>query len=48
MLDHSPSLIDEYALVQSTPPVEVDPILNERRADSAEKYFDWAGKTHRK
>jgi hypothetical protein len=44
MFDDISSLIDESDSIESTPPT----IQNERRSDSAEKYFDWASKTNRK
>ncbi len=43
-----PSLTEENESIESPFSKQIYPILNQRRSDSAEKYFDWASKTNRK
>jgi hypothetical protein len=48
LIDDTSSSIDEHDSEEERLPRQIQPFLNKRRLDSAEKYFDWASKTNRK
>jgi hypothetical protein len=44
----SPSFTDEYSSMDKPTDLKIPSFLNNRRSESAEKYFDWIKKTQRK
>lgn len=48
IIKSNPSFIEQYPPMARPINLEILPYLSNRRSESAEKYFNWAGKTHRK
>jgi hypothetical protein len=48
LIDDTSSSVDEYGSIENPFAAQEHPFLGKRRTDSAEKYFNWAGKTNRK